>query len=178
MHAIAWQINIILLSPEPDANVALLNPDITVDETNPGPATAEVCVVSGITGDIELELVVTLDITDGKAGKYPTLHIWPLKKSLTPFHCHACAVAGDDYTDLNDPVTVTFSASLPPGPPTDSECITIDILDDDALEGDHEFTVMITDTSHNATVDSASSTTTITISDNEGLHLKLTRVEV
>ena len=126
-----------------------------MDETNPGPATAEVCVVSGITGDIELELVVTLDITDG-----------------------ACTVAGDDYTDLNDPVTVTFSASLPPGPPTDSECITIDILDDDALEGDHEFTVMITDTSHNATVDSASSTTTITISDNEGLHLKLTRVEV
>ena len=43
--------------------------DISVDETNPGSATAEVCVESGITGNIELELVVTLDITDGKAGK-------------------------------------------------------------------------------------------------------------
>ena len=76
--------------------------------------------------------------------------------------------AGDDYTDLADPVTVTFSVPVTPGPPTDSECITIDILDDDALEGDHEFTVMITATSDNAPVDSASSTTTITISDNEG----------
>ena len=43
--------------------------DISVVETDPGPATAEVCVESGITGSIELELVVTLDITDGKAGK-------------------------------------------------------------------------------------------------------------
>ena len=76
--------------------------------------------------------------------------------------------AGDDYTDLTDPVTVTFSVPVTPGPPTDSECITIDILDDDALEGDHEFTVMITATSDNAPVDSASSTTTITISDDEG----------
>ena len=53
------------------------------------------------------------------------------------------AVNGQDYA-VENPSFVTFGTSVVPGPPSDSECITISILDDDLLEGDQEFSVDLT----------------------------------
>ena len=39
-------------------------------EIAPGPTPIQVCVESGILGNIERELMVTLDIIDGKASEY------------------------------------------------------------------------------------------------------------
>ena len=56
-----------------DANVALIF-DVVVFEAN----VFRICVRSGINGNIERELVVTLDINDGKAGKYIHLYSYQL----------------------------------------------------------------------------------------------------
>ena len=68
----------------------------------------------------------------------------------------------------SNPITLTFSASEPAIPPVDSECITITILDDAALETDSNFSVTITSVSPSAIFNSQSSTTTVVIIDNEG----------
>ena len=68
-------------------------------------------------------------------------------------------------------MTVTFAVESPPAPPSPFECFSIEILDDSVLEGNQEFTVTITDTSDNAPINAMSSTTTVTIIDNEGLKL-------
>ena len=49
--------------------MAFTDLDISVSETYPGPTPVSVCVSSGIQGDIETQLVVTMDILDGKAGE-------------------------------------------------------------------------------------------------------------
>ena len=48
---------------------------------------------------------------------------------------------------------------------------SIEILDDNVLEGDQEFTVTITNTSDNAAISTTSSVSTVHILDNEGLKL-------
>ena len=67
----------------------------------------------------------------------------------------------------NNPITLTFLASEPAGPPVDSLCVTITILDDAALESDRDFSVTITDVGPFAILNSQSTTTTVTIIDNE-----------
>lgn len=52
-----------------DVRIGFVELDIPVNEINPGPTPLQVCVTSGVQGDIELELVVTFDITSGEAGK-------------------------------------------------------------------------------------------------------------
>ena len=83
-------------------------------------------------------------------------------------HFRIILVAGEDYTDLTDPVIVTFSVPLSPGPPTDSECISIDILDDNVLEGNHDFEISIVGVSDDAPINDISAITTVVIHDNEG----------
>ena len=80
-------------------------------------------------------------------------------------------VAGEDYVVFTEPVTVTFAVDSPPAPPSPSECFSIEILDDNVLEGDQEFTVTITNTSDNAAISTTSSVSTVHILDNEGLKL-------
>ena len=72
---------------------------------------------------------------------------------------------------MTGPETVTFTVDSPAGPPSPFECVDIGILDDTVLEGDHEFTVIIIDTSDDAPINAMSSTTTVTILDDEGLKL-------
>lgn len=51
----------------------------------------------------------------------------------------------------------------------DSQCATIPILDDLQVEGDHDFDVSISATSHGDVIVGTQSTTTVTITDNEGV---------
>ena len=68
-------------------------------------------------------------------------------------------------------MTVTFTVDSSAAPPSTFECVDIGILDDTVLEGDHEFTVIIIDTSDDAPINVMSSTTIVTILDDEGLKL-------
>ena len=65
---------------------------------------------------------------------------------------------------MTNPLSVVFSA---PGLPADSECATITILDDSALEGDHDFSVTIIDVGPFALLDPLSTTTIVVIMDEE-----------
>ena len=77
-----------------------------------------------------------------------------------------------------DPSNVTFGVSSPTAlpttpptapltnPPSYSECVSISILDDGLLEGDHGFSVSLTDVGSFATL-GEQLTTTVTIVDDE-----------
>ena len=60
---------------------------------------------------------------------------------------------------------MTFAVSNPVGPPSNAECVTYTILDDNMLEGDHEFVSEII-AAAGASI-GAQSTTTVTITDDE-----------
>ena len=70
-------------------------------------------------------------------------------------------VVGEDYA-LPDPLQVTFIA----GGPNTPLCVTFDILDDSVLEGDHDFTVTITDVGSFAMIGTPF-ISTVTIDDDE-----------
>ena len=71
-------------------------------------------------------------------------------------------VAGGDYTEPAELVVIFIANN-----PTTTHCVTFGIVDDTALEGDHEFTVTITDVGSFAMIGDPS-ISTVTIDDNEG----------
>ena len=77
------------------------------------------------------------------------------------------SVAGDDFNEPSPP-EVTFSSGDVPG---STACDTYVIIDDDNLEFDHEFTVSLSTVTPTGPVLSVpSSTTIVTITDDEGMH--------
>ena len=68
-------------------------------------------------------------------------------------------MSGEDFSAA-DPLQITF------GPGIDESCAMVSIIDDNALEGDHEFTVSIDMTVPPITIDSAA--IEVIIEDNEG----------
>ena len=74
-------------------------------------------------------------------------------------------VEGDDFT-VSDPtdMDVFFAAGSVNG---NTDCINITILDDDALEGDHSFTVSLNPPDLPVKLSTPSSSP-VTITDNEG----------
>ena len=89
--------------------------------------------------------------------------------SVTKYHdelfvIFSSAIGQDVMTPL-DPPAVTFIASFPAGPPSDSECVTYTILDDNELEGDHHFVVHIDGVPSNVTIGTPSTTTVIITDD-------------
>ena len=52
--------------------------------------------------------------------------------------CVCCSVAGDDYLVV-DELVITYSPGESPLP----KCLMFSVVDDDILEGDHKFTVII-----------------------------------
>jgi len=75
--------------------------------------------------------------------------------------------AGQDFSPPSPP-EVTFSSGDLSG---DTACATYVIIDDNNLEFDHEFTVSLsTVTPTGPDLVMGSSTTTVTINDNEGMH--------
>jgi len=77
------------------------------------------------------------------------------------------SVAGQDF-NAPSPPEVTFPSG---GAVGDTACATYGIIDDDNLEFDHEFTVSLSTVTPTGPVLSVSSSTTIvTITDDEGMH--------
>ena len=73
----------------------------------------------------------------------------------------SASVSGSDFTDPGA-VTLTFPAGSMDG---DSQCSTIDVLDDDDVEGEHSFTVSLQNPSSNGVI-GTQETATVTITDN------------
>ena len=67
---------------------------------------------------------------------------------------------GQDFS-APDPLQITFAPGM------NESCAMVSIIDDDALEGDHGFTVSISMTVPPITIDST--TIEVTIEDNEGM---------
>ena len=78
--------------------------------------------------------------------------------------CTVITVLGEDYTEPS-PLQVTFSSGDMVG---DTACAAFGILNDDNLEGDHEFTVNLESVTPPGPVLSAPFSTTVSISDDEG----------
>ena len=77
------------------------------------------------------------------------------------------SVAGQDF-NAPSPPEVTFSSGDIQG---DTACATFGIINDDNLEFDHEFTVSLSTVTPTGPVLSVpSSTTIVTITDDEGMH--------
>ena len=77
------------------------------------------------------------------------------------------SVAGQDF-NAPSPPEVTFSSGDVTG---STACATFVIIDDDNLEFDHEFTVSLSTVTPTGPVLSVpSSTTVVTITDDEGMH--------
>ena len=74
---------------------------------------------------------------------------------------------GEDFTEPSL-LQVTFSSGDVVG---DTACTTLGIIDDNNLEGDHEFTVNLESvTPPGPVISNSSSTTTVSIMDDEGIH--------
>ena len=73
---------------------------------------------------------------------------------------HTLSVLGEDFS-APDPLQITFAPGM------NESCAMVSIIDDDALEGDHEFTVSISMTAPPITIDSTA--IEVTIEDNEGM---------
>ena len=74
------------------------------------------------------------------------------------------SVDGDDFT-LPSPFDVTVPVNSLSG---SSQCANITFVDDDIIEGDHSFTVSISDPGGAETVDPT--VATVTIDDNDGTY--------
>ena len=74
---------------------------------------------------------------------------------------------GQDFNEPS-PLQVTFSSGDMTG---DTSCATFGIINDNNLEFDHEFTVSLsTVTPTGPSISATLSSTTVTISDDEGIH--------
>ena len=73
----------------------------------------------------------------------------------------SASVSGSDFTDPGV-VSLTFSAGSMDG---NSQCSTIDVTDDDDVEGQHSFTVSLQNPSSNGVI-GTQDTATVTITDN------------
>jgi len=76
-------------------------------------------------------------------------------------------VAGDDYNEPSPPEVTFFSGNTT----GDTACATYVIIDDDNLEFDHEFTVSLSTVTPTGPVVSTPSSTVVTITDDEGMHI-------
>jgi len=87
--------------------------------------------------------------------------------------CHI-AVLGEDFTEPS-PLQVTFSSGDLIG---DTACTTLGIINDNNLEGDHEFTVSLeTVTPPGPVISNSSSTATVSIMDDEGIYIALCYIQ-
>ena len=64
---------------------------------------------------------------------------------------------------------------LPAGDTSPTDCVTVSAIDDDLVEGNHTFDIVITSTDHpNITIDASRNTATITITDDDGMYIYIT----
>ena len=90
--------------------------------------------------------------------------LWHFVECLS--HVYVTAVLGEDFTEPS-PLQVTFSSGNLVG---DTACTTFGIINDNNLEFDHEFTVNLESVTPTGPVISNSSSTAVSIMDDEGMH--------
>ena len=119
-----------------------------------------VCVDSGVTEGFQTDLTVSLSATDGTACEY----IFMLQHQLLCIYIPSLFIAVVDDTGLPG---AEFALVFPAGSSESTRCISIPIVNDTLLEGIQEFTVTATDVGSHALINTPSSSTTISITDNE-----------
>ena len=143
-----------------DAVVVMDTSTLTVSEAD---AFIDICVVSSIMGSVESALTVTLTNMDGEAGMFKCLlvHFHQVHVANICIPPHSVALL-EDYT-VPSPFTVVF----PAGGSDSTLCSNVVIVNDNALEDDHQFTVEIMESTSGSLINNPS-TTIITIEDDEG----------
>ena len=128
---------------------------VSVDE---GDGTVQVCaVLSYFLGATRREFSLTLVYNDDSGNNYIYIIIAIIFNLLS-----FAALAGTDYTGIS--TTLTFTNNSMDG---DVECVSIAIIDDDALELDETFTMTLT-TSEPRVTFTNNDVTVITITDDDG----------
>ena len=77
-------------------------------------------------------------------------------------------VSTDDMDFFLNTTEITIPAG--PIPSTGDDCVLVLIVDDDLVEGDHDFDIIITATNHDHVRIGPGSSTTVTIVDNDGMY--------
>ena len=162
-----WMLryNLILIHSFADALVVMDTSTLTVSEAD---GSVDICVVSSITGSVESALTVTLTTLDGEASMFKCLlvHFYEVHVANICIPPHSVALL-EDYT-VPSPFTVVF----PAGGTDSTLCLSAVIINDNAFEDDHQFTVEIMDVTSGSLI-SNPSTTIITIEDDDEGEIKL-----
>ena len=117
-----------------------------------------ICIQSNTTESFEVNLTVSLRVTDGTASESYTC------KVITNDYFLFYTVVDDD-TDLSSPSELNLV--FPAGTDIQQRCINISIVDDTLLEGDQAFTMTITDAGSYARTSPSFSVTSVVIADDE-----------
>lgn len=126
--------------------------------------TVDICVDSGIIGSVDRELTVSLISNDGKASKFKVFY--GIVYIFNHQFCFIKSTASPEDYLPPIPIALVFSVGGTPS----TLCTTVEIINDNELESDHEFTVGILDVfpgSPHAIIGDPSATT-VTIEDDEG----------
>ena len=130
-----------------------------------------VVVISGPAGGLECKVIASLSlIGSSKAGialiLCSMLGLYLGMHAIVVLYC-CSTVEGEDFA-ASGGLQVTFTS----GSPDDAQqSVVIAIIDDDVLEGDHDFTVQLVSTDPSSVMIGAQSDTTVTIIDDEGIDL-------
>ena len=147
--------------------------ETTYSVSEAGPLEVDVCVqITDLTGELQSNLIVTLNDLPGAAG---TMTLW-----LKPLYVNSCLESfmllflppaeGEDYSGTPPG---EYEATFPSGSEIGSTaCDTVNIVDDNALEGLHDFGFVISGASVGDTILSGVAVgefATVNIEDNEGM---------
>lgn len=147
--------------------------ETTYSASEAGPLEVDVCVqITDLTGELQSDLIVALNDLPGAAGM--TI-LW-----LKPLYVNSCLesfvllflppVEGEDYSGTPPG---EYEATFPSGSEIGSTaCDTINIVDDNALEGLHDFEFIIGGASVAGTTLSGVAVgpiVTVNVEDNEGM---------
>ena len=146
----------------------MLTSDLTVNERDGSVNVA--MVISGPAGGLECKVIASLSLMgSSKAGSALILcsMLGLYMHAIVIMLCCCSTVEGEDFA-ASGGLQVTFTS----GSPDDAQqSVVIAIIDDDVLEGDHDFTVQLVSTDPSSVMIGAQSDTTVTIIDDEGIHL-------
>ena len=73
-------------------------------------------------------------------------------------------------------ITIPSGSSIPTSPGTN--CVTVSALQDELVEGDHDFEIEITSTDLDAVVPGTQSINTVTITDEDGMFVTFCRFNI
>ena len=135
-----------------------------------GSLNEEVCAVIGnLMGDLECDLTVTFGaVSNDKTGEFhASIQWWGTLQFMFLNLFIWIIVLGEDFTVVPPDIfeATFFAMSTSNG---DTACDIVTIIDDEVLEGEHSFEILITTTDPQL-VDINPASAFVTIADNEGM---------